>query len=94
MTEILALLQNIVPLLELATFRQMSKVIFGMLVVSGRITVLLWGCSAGQRNVDIIEPSSIYIRAYYPEKPCKDLAQNGGTLYCVYVTYWHGCKSI
>jgi hypothetical protein len=40
MTEILALLQNIAPLLEKTTFRQMSQVILGMLVISGRITML------------------------------------------------------
>ena len=40
MTEILALLQNIAPLLEKTTLRQLSQVIFGMLVVSGRITML------------------------------------------------------
>lgn len=40
MTEILALLQNIAPLLEKTMFRQMSQVIFGMLVASGRITML------------------------------------------------------
>jgi putative transposase len=40
MAEILALLQTIAPLLEKATFRQMSQVIFGMLVISGRITML------------------------------------------------------
>jgi putative transposase len=40
MTEILALLQNIAPLLEKTTFRRMSHVIFGMLVASGRITML------------------------------------------------------
>src|SRR5664280_358175 len=40
MTEILALLQNIAPLLEKTTFRQMSQVLFGMLVASGRITML------------------------------------------------------
>lgn len=40
MTEILALLQNIAPLLEPTTFRQMSQVIFGMLVISGRVTML------------------------------------------------------
>jgi putative transposase len=40
MTAILALLQNIAPLLEKTTFRQMSQVIFGMLVASGRITML------------------------------------------------------
>ena len=43
MTEILALLQNIAPLLEKTTFRQMSQVIFGMLVARGRIT--RWGLS-------------------------------------------------
>jgi len=40
MTEILALLQNIAPLLEKTIFRQMSQVIFGMLVAGGRITML------------------------------------------------------
>jgi putative transposase len=40
MTEILALLQTIAPLFEKTTFRQMSHVIFGMLVTSGRITML------------------------------------------------------
>lgn len=40
MTEILALLGTIAPLLQPATFRQMSQVIFGMLVISGRITML------------------------------------------------------
>jgi len=40
MTEILALLQNISPLLNKTAFRQMSQVVFGMLVASGRITML------------------------------------------------------
>jgi putative transposase len=40
MPEILALLQNIAPLLEKTTLRQMSHVIFGMLAVNGRITML------------------------------------------------------
>jgi hypothetical protein len=40
MAEILALLQNIAPLLEKTTFRQMSQAIYGMLVTSGRITML------------------------------------------------------
>jgi len=40
MTEILALLQNIAPLLEKTTFRQMSQAILGMLVANGRITML------------------------------------------------------
>lgn len=40
MTHILALLQNIAPLIEKTTLRQMSQVIFGMLVASGRITML------------------------------------------------------
>jgi len=40
MTEILALLQTIAPLLAKTTFRQMSQVIFGMLVASGRISML------------------------------------------------------
>ena len=40
MPEILALLQNIGPLLEKTTLRQVNQVIFGMLVSSGRITML------------------------------------------------------
>jgi hypothetical protein len=40
MTDILALLQNIAPLLEKTAFRRMSQVLFGMLVASGRITML------------------------------------------------------
>ena len=40
MTEILALLQSIAPLFKKTTLRQMSHVVFGMLVTSGRITML------------------------------------------------------
>jgi len=40
MSEILALLQNIAPLLEKTTLRQLSQVIFGILVGSGRMTML------------------------------------------------------
>jgi putative transposase len=40
MAEILALSLNIAPLLEPTTLHQMSQVIFGMLVISGRITML------------------------------------------------------
>ena len=40
MPEILALLQNIAPLVDKTTFRRMSHVLFGMLVASGRITML------------------------------------------------------
>lgn len=40
MTEILALLQTIAPLLGPTTLQQMSHVIFGMQVISGRITML------------------------------------------------------
>jgi hypothetical protein len=40
MREILALLQDIAPLLEKRTFRQISQVIFGMLATNGRITML------------------------------------------------------
>lgn len=40
MPEILALLQSIAPVLEKKTFRQMSQVIFGMLVITGRVTML------------------------------------------------------
>jgi len=40
MSDILALLQNIAPVLESATLRQLSQVIFGMFAISGRITML------------------------------------------------------
>jgi len=40
MTEIVALLQTIAPLIEKRTLRQLRQVVFGMLVVSGRITML------------------------------------------------------
>jgi len=40
MPEILALLQTLAPLLDKTTLRQMSHVIFGMLVASGRVTML------------------------------------------------------
>jgi putative transposase len=40
MPEILALLQVLSPLLSKTIFRQMSQVLFGMLVASGRITML------------------------------------------------------
>ena len=40
MREILTLLQNIAPLFKPTIFRQMSQVIFGMLVANGRITML------------------------------------------------------
>jgi len=40
MTAILALLQNIAPLISKTELRRMSQVIFGMLVASGRITML------------------------------------------------------
>ena len=40
MPEILALLQAIAPLLPKTIFRQMSQVVFGMLVASGRMTML------------------------------------------------------
>lgn len=40
MTEILALLQTIAPLISKTTLRQMSQIIFGMLASSGRITML------------------------------------------------------
>jgi hypothetical protein len=40
MPEILTLLQSIAPLLEKTTLRQMSHVIFGMLTINGRISML------------------------------------------------------
>jgi putative transposase len=44
MTEILALLQSIAPLISKTTLRQMSQVTFGMLAASGRITMLGLSC--------------------------------------------------
>jgi hypothetical protein len=38
MPEILALLQDIAPLLEKTTFNQMSRIVLAMLASSGRIT--------------------------------------------------------
>lgn len=40
MSEILALLQNLAPLLEPVTLRQMSRIVLAMLVITGRITML------------------------------------------------------
>jgi putative transposase len=40
MPEILALLQNIAPLVDKTTLRRMNHVVFGMLVASGRVTML------------------------------------------------------
>lgn len=40
MTEILALLQNIAPVVAATNLRQMSQVIYGMLISNGRITML------------------------------------------------------
>ena len=40
MKEILAQLQSIVPLVSKTSIRQMSQVIFGMLVITGRVTML------------------------------------------------------
>ena len=64
MTEILLLLQNIAPLLEKKTLRQLSQVIFGMLVISGRITMLglsRWTEKGGSyRNI---------LRLYHSELP-------------------------
>jgi hypothetical protein len=66
MTEILALLQSIAPLFSKTTFRQMSHVIFGMLVASGRITMLglsRWTEEGGSyRTIQ---------RFYYSELPWK-----------------------
>jgi hypothetical protein len=66
MTEILALLQNIAPLVSKTTLRQMSQVIFGMLTASGRITMLglsRWTEKGGSyRTIQ---------RFYYSELPWK-----------------------
>jgi hypothetical protein len=40
MEDILALLQSITPLISKTTLRQLSRVIFGMLAISGRVTML------------------------------------------------------
>jgi len=66
MTEILALLQNIAPLVTKTTLRQMSQAIFGMLAASGRITMLglsRWTEKGGSyRTIQ---------RFYYSELPWK-----------------------
>ena len=68
MTEILALLQKIAPLISKTTLRQMSQVIFGMLVSSGRITMLglsRWTEKGGSyRTIQ---------RFYYSELPWKTI---------------------
>jgi hypothetical protein len=63
MPEILALLQNIAPLLEKTTFRQMSRIVYGMLVASGRITML--GLSRWTEEGEATEPSSVFIIACF-----------------------------
>ena len=40
MTDILALLQSIAPLVSRTTLRQMSRIILGMLMMTGRVTML------------------------------------------------------
>jgi hypothetical protein len=40
MPEILALLQNIAPVVSVTILRQLSQVIYGMLISNGRITML------------------------------------------------------
>lgn len=40
MTDILALLQSIAPLISKTTLRQLSRVILGMLMMTGRVTML------------------------------------------------------
>jgi len=40
MNDILALLQPIAPLILKTTFRQLSRVMFGMLAMTGRVTML------------------------------------------------------
>jgi len=40
MTEILALLQNIAPVVSATVLQQMSHVIYGMLISNGRLTML------------------------------------------------------
>src|SRR3970282_2949505 len=40
MTEIVALLQNIAPIFSATILKQMSQVIYGMLITNGRMTML------------------------------------------------------
>jgi putative transposase len=68
MTEIIVLLQTIAPLIDKTTLRQMSQVIYGMLVATGRITML--GLSRWT------EKGSSYRtiqRLYHTVLPCKAL---------------------
>jgi putative transposase len=66
MPEILALLQTIAPLLSKTTLRQLSHIIYGMLVSSGRITMLglsRWTEKGGSYRT--------LQRLYYSELPWK-----------------------
>ena len=40
MSEIVALLQSIAPMLSANTLRQLSRVVYGMLISNGRVTML------------------------------------------------------
>jgi putative transposase len=40
MTDILALLQSLAPVVSKTTLRQMSRILLGMLMMSGRVTML------------------------------------------------------
>jgi len=57
MTDILALLQPIAPLISKTTVRQLSRVIFGILAMTGRVTML--GISRCLINVRLRRSSPI-----------------------------------
>lgn len=64
MTEILALLQNIAPLFEKTTFKQMSRIVFAMLASSGRITML--GLSRWSEKGGSYRTIQRFYRTYLP----------------------------
>jgi putative transposase len=81
MTEILALLQNIAPLFEKTTLRQLSQAIFGILVASGRITMLglsRWTEKGGSyRTIQRFYHSSLPWQAIQWLFFCKRFLQSG-----------------
>ena len=64
MTEILALLQNIAPLFEKTTFKQMSRIVIAMLASSGRITML--GLSRWSEKGGSYRTIQRFYRTYLP----------------------------
>jgi putative transposase len=60
MTEILALLQGIAPIVSATILQQMSHVIYGMLISNGRITMLeisRWTETGGSYRTIVLQKS-------------------------------------